>query len=138
MGVSKNSGTPKSYLLIGFSWFFHYFHHPFWGFSPYFHFSKVIRDQNFNRRSCEVIHVVNFKRVPTEIPKFRSNWMTKTSKLRQVVLKKIGSLFIFNNQCLGSLTCMGPIFRIAKKVATTWKTHGIRTIFLGNGRLGWF
>ena len=33
MGVSKNSGTPKSSILIGFSWVFHYFHHPFWGFS---------------------------------------------------------------------------------------------------------
>ena len=28
MGVSKNSGTPKSSILIGFSIFFH---HPFWG-----------------------------------------------------------------------------------------------------------
>ena len=30
MGVSKNNGTPKSSILIGFS---HYFHHPFWGTS---------------------------------------------------------------------------------------------------------
>ena len=29
MGVSKNSGTPKSTILIGSV--FHYFHHPFWG-----------------------------------------------------------------------------------------------------------
>ena len=33
MGVSENSGTPKSSLfLIGFS----IINHPFWGFSPYF------------------------------------------------------------------------------------------------------
>ncbi len=32
MGVSKNSGTPKSSILIGFS----IINHPFWGFSPYF------------------------------------------------------------------------------------------------------
>ena len=30
--VSKNSGTPKSSILIGFS----IIHHPFWGFSHYF------------------------------------------------------------------------------------------------------
>ena len=28
LDVSKNSGTPKSSILIGV---FHYFHHPFWG-----------------------------------------------------------------------------------------------------------
>ena len=33
MGVSKNTGTSKSSILIGV---FPYFHHPFWGFSPYF------------------------------------------------------------------------------------------------------
>ena len=32
MGVSKNSGIPKSSILIGFS----IINHPFWGFSPYF------------------------------------------------------------------------------------------------------
>ena len=31
MGVSKNWGTPKSSILIGFS----IINHPFWGFSPY-------------------------------------------------------------------------------------------------------
>ena len=31
LGVSKNSGTPKSSILIGFS----IINHPFWGFSPY-------------------------------------------------------------------------------------------------------
>ncbi len=35
MGVSKNNGIPKSSILIGFS-VFHYFNHPFWGFSPLF------------------------------------------------------------------------------------------------------
>ena len=33
VGVSKNRGTPKS---SHFNRVFHYFHHPFWGFSPYF------------------------------------------------------------------------------------------------------
>ncbi len=32
MGVSKNNGTSKSSILIGFS----LINHPFWGFSPYF------------------------------------------------------------------------------------------------------
>ena len=32
MGVSKNSGTPKSSIFIGFS----IINHPFWGFYPYF------------------------------------------------------------------------------------------------------
>ena len=32
IGVSKNNGTPKSSILIGFS----IINHPFWGFSPYF------------------------------------------------------------------------------------------------------
>ncbi len=35
MGVSKNRGTPKSSILIGFS----IINHPFWGFSPYFWFN---------------------------------------------------------------------------------------------------
>ena len=34
MGVSKNNGTPKSSMKV--HRVFHYFHHPFWGFSPYF------------------------------------------------------------------------------------------------------
>ena len=33
MGVSKNNGTPQ---IIQFNRVFHDFHHPFWGFSPYF------------------------------------------------------------------------------------------------------
>ena len=33
MGVSKNRGTPQ---IIHFNRVFHYFHHPFWGFPPYF------------------------------------------------------------------------------------------------------
>ena len=32
MGVSKNRGTPKASILIGFS----LINHPFWGFPPYF------------------------------------------------------------------------------------------------------
>ena len=32
MGVSKNNGTPKSSILIGFS----IINHPFWGFPPIF------------------------------------------------------------------------------------------------------
>ncbi len=32
MGVSKNRGAPKSWILIGFS----IINHPFWGFYPYF------------------------------------------------------------------------------------------------------
>ncbi len=32
MGVSKNNGTPKSSILIGFS----IINHPFWGFSAIF------------------------------------------------------------------------------------------------------
>ena len=32
MGVSKNNGTPKSSILIGFS----IINHPFWGIYPYF------------------------------------------------------------------------------------------------------
>ena len=32
MGVSKNKGTPKSSIVIGFS----FINHPFWGFSPNF------------------------------------------------------------------------------------------------------
>ena len=34
MGVSKNSGFSPQ--IIHFNRVFHYFHHPFWGFSPYF------------------------------------------------------------------------------------------------------
>ncbi len=33
LGVSKNRGTPKSSILIGFGTIIN---HPFWGFSPYF------------------------------------------------------------------------------------------------------
>ena len=33
VGVSKNNGTPQ---IIHFNRGFHYFHHPFWGFSPNF------------------------------------------------------------------------------------------------------
>ena len=33
VGVSKNRGYPQ---IIHFNRVFHYFHHPFWGVSPYF------------------------------------------------------------------------------------------------------
>ena len=39
LGVSKNNGTPKSSI---FNRVFHYFHHPFWGFSPYFWISAHV------------------------------------------------------------------------------------------------
>ena len=39
MGVSKNSGTPKS---SHFNRVFHEINHPFWGFSPYFWFNTQI------------------------------------------------------------------------------------------------
>ena len=39
MGVSKNSGTPKSSILIGV---FHYFHHPFWG-TPIFGNTHIVQ-----------------------------------------------------------------------------------------------
>ena len=41
-GVSKNNGTPKSSILVGV---FHYFHHPFRGFSPYFFLETSIPDR---------------------------------------------------------------------------------------------
>ena len=37
VGVSKNRGeNPQIIQIIHFNRVFHYFHHPFWGFSPYF------------------------------------------------------------------------------------------------------
>ena len=36
MGVSKNNGTPNHPFVHRV---FHYFHHPFWWFSPYFWFN---------------------------------------------------------------------------------------------------
>ena len=38
MGVSKNSGTPKSSFLIGFS----IINHPFWGFPPIFGNTHIV------------------------------------------------------------------------------------------------
>ena len=38
MGVSKNNGTPKSSILIGFS----IINHPFWGFSPIFGNTQMV------------------------------------------------------------------------------------------------
>ena len=46
MGVSKNSGTPKSSILIGFS----IINHPFWGY-PYFR--KHLYVKHFIRRHVE-------------------------------------------------------------------------------------
>ena len=43
MGVSKNNGTPKSSILIGFS----LMTHPFWGKTPYFWFNTHINGTNF-------------------------------------------------------------------------------------------
>ena len=45
MGVSENSGTPKSSILIG-PRVFHYFHHPFWG-TPIFG-NTHMEDQGFS------------------------------------------------------------------------------------------
>ena len=51
MGVSKNNGTPKS-SHFNRVWN-HYFHHPFWGFSPYFwkhpHVSHHVVSTKFDR-----------------------------------------------------------------------------------------
>ncbi len=44
MGVSKNNGTPKSSILIGFS----IINHPFWGvYHPYFWFNIHIATYQF-------------------------------------------------------------------------------------------
>ena len=40
MGVSKNMGKPPNHPFV--HRVFHYFHHPFWGFSPYFWFNTHI------------------------------------------------------------------------------------------------
>ena len=40
LGVSKNSGTPKSSILIGFS----IINHPFWGLNTKFTLKKKLRD----------------------------------------------------------------------------------------------
>ena len=42
MGVSENSGFSPQ--IIHFNRVFHYFHHPFWGFSPYFWKHPYITD----------------------------------------------------------------------------------------------
>ena len=42
MGVSENSGTPKSSILMGI---FHYFHHPFWG-TPIFGNTHIPNQSN--------------------------------------------------------------------------------------------
>ena len=42
LGVSKNSGTPKSSILIGFS----IINHPFWG-TPIFGNTHFIQDQRY-------------------------------------------------------------------------------------------
>ena len=41
MDVSLNGGTPQ---IIHFNRVFHYFHHPFWEFSPYFWFNTHIQE----------------------------------------------------------------------------------------------
>ncbi len=46
MDVSKNRGTPKSCILIGFS----IINHPFWGVSPYFWKLPYFIATNFNQK----------------------------------------------------------------------------------------
>ncbi len=55
MGVSKNNGTPKSSILIGFS----IMNHPFWGFSPYFwvdiHILRSFASETCDVLSCQLV-----------------------------------------------------------------------------------
>ena len=55
MGVSKNSGFfPKSSIL---NRVFHYFHHPFWGFSPIFWISTQMKPFETFRGLNKLLHI---------------------------------------------------------------------------------
>ena len=56
MGVSKNRGTPKSSILIGFS----IVNHPFWGFFHYFWKHPNVSD---NRVNSILSHQPEFNRL---------------------------------------------------------------------------
>ncbi len=77
IGVSKNSGTPKS---SHFNRVFHYFHHPFWGSnSPYFWFNTHIFGGNFPPDLVKISRFVTWPTVhrcsPSACP--MSEWSTK-------------------------------------------------------------
>ena len=50
MGVSKNNGTPKSSILIGFS----IINHPFWG-TPIFGNTHNSKPKTFSADSCKAL-----------------------------------------------------------------------------------
>ena len=54
MGVSKNRGTPKSSILIGFS----LLNHPFWG-TPIFGNTHILFDLNFETRYRRITHITS-------------------------------------------------------------------------------
>ena len=62
LGVSKNRGTPKSSILIGFS----LINHPFWGFSPYFwkHPFKLSRKKKHAKKGPRFIHPLSLNCQP--------------------------------------------------------------------------
>ncbi len=58
MGVSKNRGTPWYHQIIHFNRVFHYFHHPFWGFSPYFWKHPNYKKTSTSNHCCAILFAV--------------------------------------------------------------------------------
>ncbi len=62
MGVSKNNGTPKSSILIGFS----IINHPFWGKTPIFGNTQIVTKQM--KRNVHSSHPMgDFRQDPTSL-----------------------------------------------------------------------
>ena len=61
IGISKNRGTPKSSILIGFS----IINHPFWWFSPYFWFNTHMATGKTNMATGNFVNGLHQVLIPT-------------------------------------------------------------------------
>ncbi len=79
MGVSKNNGTPKSSILIGFS----IINHPFWG-TPIFGNTHILPFVSFQVSSYSIFVPTTFATTKTCVSHSKSNgcWYLQTKMVR--------------------------------------------------------
>ena len=86
MGVSKNNGTPKS---SQFNRVFHYFHHPFWGFSPIFGLTPIYKStlHEFPKNHRPTVLRTNLHHLKVPHVEFQRDAKARLSEMRVQLLE---------------------------------------------------
>ena len=116
MGVSKNNGTPKSSIWIGFS----IINHPFWGFFPYFWKHPYLNKVTFEQKKPPLA----VENIPQKLS-HKVHWAGNSLPffLHQEMVKKAGLYWIFSFKLCTLRTILWicpPHLRMKSKKSSYW------------------